>query len=158
MLNKSLFSSVKQDWETPQDFFDKLNDEFKFTLDACANDENAKCDMYYTEKDNALSKKWSGNVWVNSPYGRGIKNWVKYGYEQSCKIYNNFVVMLIPSRTCTRFWHDYVMKAAEIRLIKGRLTFIHRNSDVNNSAPFPSAIVIFKGAGRVPVFKSYERF
>lgn len=186
MLNKSLFSSVKQDWETPQKFFDKLNSEFDFTLDACSSVETAKCGIYFTEQDNALSKEWRGKVFCNPPYGREIKDWIKYGYEQSCKAYNEYVVMLIPARTDTEYWHKYVMKADEIRLVYGRLTFRDRKSErlikrIKNSlsfdfaciheamikrrikklkptsAPFPSAVVVFRGDGRTPKFSSYER-
>jgi len=132
-MNKGLYTSNKDDWETPQELFDELNKEFNFTLDPCCNKDNAKCDKFYTKEDDGLSKDWSGEmVFMNPPYGREIVKWV----EKASK-YN--VVALLPSRTDTRWFHDYIYNKAEIRFIKGRLKF----SDSKNSAPFPSMIVIF---------------
>ena len=133
------FSSASTDWETPEDFFQKLNKEFKFTLDPCATPETAKCKRYYTEADDGLKQNWGGaSVFMNPPYGRTIKHWLKKAYEESRK-YNTLVVCLIPSRTDTKYWHDYVMEANEIRFVKGRLKF----GGHANPAPFPSAVVIF---------------
>ena len=143
MNNKTtelMFASGKLSWSTPQGFYDKLNEELgPFTLDACASKENTKCEKYYSLKDNSLKQDWSGNtVFCNPPYGRRIQYWIKKGYEESLKN-NTKVVMLIPSRTDTKYWHNYVMKAQEIRFVKGRLKF----GDSSNSAPFPSAVVVF---------------
>lgn len=66
-----MFSSKKPDWETPKAFFDDLDKEFHFTLDAAASDRNTKCERYYTEQDNALDKEWSESTYCNPPYGRG---------------------------------------------------------------------------------------
>jgi len=133
------------EWETPQDFFDKLNKEFVFTLDVCADKENHKCKNYFSEKDDGLNKDWKNNVcWMNPPYGIKISKWVKKAYEESRK--GTLVVCLVPSRTETRWWWDYCMKG-KIRFIKGRLKFKGRNTKgelVNHPATFPSAIVIFK--------------
>lgn len=140
-MNQDLmFSSAKDDWETPQKFFDKLNDEFKFTLDVCALPTNAKCFRYFTPEQNGLSKQWNGEVcWMNPPYGReSTGKWIQKAYEESLR--GTIVVCLIPARTDTKSWHEYCMKADEIRLIKGRLRF----GGVKNAAPFPSAVVIFK--------------
>ena len=135
-----MFSSGRLNWSTPQDFFDKLDGELgPFTLDACASKENTKCEKYYSSKDDSLKQDWSENiVFCNPPYGRGIKYWIKKGYEESLKN-NTKVVMLIPSRTDTKYWHEYVMRAQEIRFVKGRLKF----GNSSNSAPFPSAVVVF---------------
>ena len=134
-----MFSSQKLSWSTPQGFFDKLNEEFNFTLDACASQDNAKCEKYYSLKDNSLKQDWSGNrVFCNPPYGRQIQHWIKKGYEESLKN-DTKVVMLIPSRTDTKYWHNYVMKAQEIRFVKGRLKF----DNSTNAAPFPSVVVVF---------------
>jgi len=135
-----MFSSKSNSWETPQDFFDKLNDEFQFTLDPCASHENHKCSKYYTIEDDGLSKDWSEEtVFVNPPYGREISKWVKKCYEESLKL-NIIVVMLLPARTDTKYQHDYIFKYAKaICFIKGRLKF----GNQNNSAPFPSQIIIF---------------
>ena len=133
------FSSETNEWATPVDFFNRLHEEFNFTLDPCASRENHKCDRYFTEADDGLSKQWSPHtVFMNPPYGRAIKDWVKKAYDES-KL-GATVVCLIPSRTDTQYWHKYCMKANEIRFIKGRLHF----GNSNNSAPFPSAVVIFK--------------
>lgn len=139
MNTKTMFSSDKMDWGTPQDLFDKLDEEFHFTLDPCASYSNAKCKKYYTKEDDGLSKDWTNEiVFVNPPYGSELKEWIKKSYEESLD--GTTVVCLIASRTCTKVWHNYVMKAKEIRFIKGRVKFVGGS----NTAPFPSAIVVFK--------------
>ena len=140
-MNKELMFSSKTDmWATPQEFYDKLNDEFNFTLDPCATEDNAKCDNFFTADDDGLKQDWSGNiVFYNPPYGRAIKDWVKKSYEESLKT-NTTVVMLIPSRTDTIYFHEFIYGKAEIRFIKGRLKF----GDAKNSAPFPSIVVIYR--------------
>ena len=136
----SCFSSKSDEWATPQDFFDKLNDEFHFNLDPCADENNHKCDLFYTKEQDGLSKNWGGHtVFCNPPYGKAISDWVKYSYEQSQQP-DTTVVMLIPSRTDTRYFHDYIYGKAEIRFIRGRLKF----GDGKGSAPFPSMVVIFR--------------
>lgn len=146
-----MFSSKSDEWETPQDLFNSLNDEFHFTLDPCSTHENHKCDKYYTQKDDGLSKDWTGEtVFCNPPYGRSIGKWVEKCYKESLK--GSTVVMLIPSRTDTTWFHKYIYNKAEIRFLKGRLKFINRalpswNEQGNyklSPAPFPSMIVIFK--------------
>ncbi|PTG21713.1 DNA N-6-adenine-methyltransferase [Staphylococcus chromogenes] len=134
------FSSKSNEWYTPQYLFDELNEEFNFTLDPCATQENAKCDKYFTIKENGLIQDWYNDVvFMNPPYGREIKYWIKKAYEESLK--GATVVCLIPARTDTTYWHDYVFnKAHEIRFLKGRLKF----GGGKNSAPFPSAVVIYK--------------
>jgi len=142
-MDKALFSSKKHDWETPQDLYEELDKEFNFNLDPCSSDSNHKCDKYFTIEDNGLEQDWRGhNVFVNPPYGRQIKHWVEKSYNEGQKP-NTTVVMLIPARTDTRYFHDYIYHKAEIRFIKGRLKF----SESKNSAPFPSMIVIFKKEG-----------
>ena len=139
-MNKVLFSSKTDLWSTPQDFYDILNKEFGFTLDPCASDENHKCEKYYTKDDNGLNKDWSGEtVFCNPPYGRVIKDWVKKCHDEGSKD-NTVVVMLVPARTDTAWFHDYVYGQAEIRFIRGRLKF----GGSNNSAPFPSMLVIWR--------------
>ncbi len=135
-----MFSSKTDLWSTPNDFFDKLNDEFHFTLDPCSTHENAKCYKHFTEEENGLLQDWGNEVvFCNPPYGRQIKYWVKKAYEESQKD-NTTVVMLIPARTDTIYFHEYIYHKAEIRFIKGRLKF----GNAKNSAPFPSMVVIFK--------------
>jgi len=140
-MNKKLkvhFSSKTDLHATPQDFFDILNDEFHFNLDVCALPENAKCKQFFTPEQNGLKQEWLGNCWCNPPYGRAIRYWIQKGYESSLS--GSTVVFLIPARTDTKYWHDYVMKASEIRFVKGRLRF----GTSINSAPFPSAVVVFR--------------
>ena len=140
MNNELMFSSKTDLWSTPNDFFDKLNDEFHFTLDPCSTHENAKCYKHFTEEENGLLQDWSNEVvFCNPPYGRQIKHWVKKAYEESQKD-NTKVVMLIPARTDTIYFHEYIYHKAEIRFIKGRLRF----GNAKNSAPFPSMVVIFE--------------
>ena len=135
-----MFSSTTNEWETPQEFFDKLNEEFNFTLDPCATPKNAKCKKFYTIKEDGLKQNWQGEtVFCNPPYGRAIKDWVRKCYEESKKP-NTIVVMLIPARTDTTYFHDYIYKKArDIRFVKGRLKF----GNSTNSAPFPSMVVVF---------------
>lgn len=135
-----MFSSKSNEWSTPIDFFDKLNEEFHFTLDPCCTKENAKCDKFYTIKENGLEQDWQNEiVFVNPPYGKDQKLWIKKSYEESQKE-NTTVVMLIPARTDTIAFHEYIYGKAEIRFIKGRLKF----GGSNNSAPFPSMVVIYR--------------
>ena len=139
-MNKVHFSSKSNEWTTPQDLYDALNEEYGFTLDPCATHESAKCEKYYTLDEDGLNQDWTGNtVFMNPPYGREIKHWIKKAWESSKKG-KTTVVCLIPARTDTKYWHDYCMKAHRIVFIKGRLKFGNQES----GAPFPSAIVIFK--------------
>jgi site-specific DNA-methyltransferase (adenine-specific) len=139
-MNTSLYSSKRTDWATPQAFFDELNEEFHFTLDACALPENAKCKLFHTPETNGLVQDWSGHtVFCNPPYGRDIRKWVEKCHFESCKKETK-VVLLIPARTDTSYFHRYIYKKVkEMRFIKGRLKF----SSTKNTAPFPSMVVIF---------------
>ena len=134
------FMSKTDEWETPAWMFEQLNNEFLFNLDPCATAENHKCDKYYTKEDDGLSQDWGGyTVFVNPPYGRKIKDWVKKAYYESMKD-NTTVVMLLPARTETKWFHDYIYHRSEIRFISGRLKF----SNAKDNAPFPNMIVIFR--------------
>ena len=169
-----LYSSKKQDWGTPQALFDRLHEEFNFVLDAAASEGNHKCAIWIGEDDNALQIDWrdrSGQspsltsqaeafwsqdpetaaaVWLNPPYGRGIGNWVRKAYQESLK--GLTVVVLTFARTDTRWWHDWAMRAAEIRLIPGRVTF----QGADNCAPAPSCLLVFDESLRVPRFTVQE--
>ncbi len=148
----TMFSSKDMTWETPIELFNKLNDEFNFTLDVCALKETAKCDKFFTPEIDGLKQDWSNNVcWMNPPYGRQIQLWLEKAYNESLKD-STTVVCLIPSRTDTKYWHNYCMNASEIRFIKGRLKF----GNSKNSAPFPSAIIIFNGNNDLKI-KTYLR-
>lgn len=139
-MNDVMFSSKTDMWETPQSLFDELDQEFHFTVDVCATPENAKCSKYYTKKQDGLSQPWNGVVWCNPPYGRQIGAWVRRAHLASAC--GATVVMLIPARTDTRWFHEYIYKnkRVEIRFIKGRLKF----GNAKNSAPFPSMICVFR--------------
>ena len=144
MINDGMFTSNKNYWETPHEFFGKLNREFNFELDVASNGDNAKCERYFTELENGLEQDWRGNVFCNPPYGREIGDWVKKAHDESLVNTNGVIVLLIPARTDTRYWHDYIFnKASEIRFLKGRLKF-ELNGAPKQSAPFPSAVVIYR--------------
>jgi len=139
MNTKVIFSSKTDQWSTPQAFYDSLNSEFDFTLDPCADELNHKCEKYFTKEEDGLKQDWEGEtVFCNPPYGREIKYWVRKCFEEGLKP-NTTVVMLIPARTDTIYFHEYIYNIAEIRFLRGRLRF----GDCKNSAPFPSMIVIF---------------
>ena len=128
-MNRILFASQNDNWKTPSHVYEGLNKEFNFNFDPCPLNENPTFD--------GLIIEWGSSTFVNPPYSK-ISEWCKKAYEEHLK--GKLVVMLIPSRTDTKYWHDYIMKASEIRFIKGRLKF----GDSKNSAPFPSAIIIFR--------------
>ena len=130
------FSSKSDEWETPQEFFDVLDAEFSFTIDPCATAKNTKCARYFTVGDDGLAQSWKGErVFCNPPYGRQIGKWVEKCAESDADV----VVMLIPARTDTVYFHRYIYGKAEIRFIRGRLKF----GNSKNGAPFPSMIVVF---------------
>lgn len=140
-MNNDLFFSSKTDlWATPAGFFADLDAEFHFNLDPCATPENAKCKRYFTAEQDGLKQDWGGmKVFCNPPYGRAVGEWVKKAYEESKKP-GTLVVCLLPARTDTRWFHDYIIKKAKIRFVRGRLKF----GDAKAPAPFPSMVVIFE--------------
>lgn len=141
-----MFSSANNKWCTPKGFFDKLNKEFNFTLDPCALPKSALCKKYFTPDDDGLKQSWDNEiVFCNPPYGREIGKWIKKAFESV----GGVVVLLIPARTDTKYFHDYIYGKAEIRFIKGRLKFV--DMDYNGKeedrkmspAPFPSMVVVY---------------
>ena len=142
-MNREVMFSRKSDlWSTPQETFDALDREFNFTLDAAADETNHKCERFFSADEDGLKMDWGGQrVFCNPPYSN-IKEWVKKCYEEALKL-NTIVVLLIPARTDTRYFHDYIIHRSEIRFIKGRLRF----GEAKAGAPFPSMIVIFRAAG-----------
>lgn len=137
-MNKALFSSKKEDWATPDKLFEELSLEFgPFDLDPCATKKNARAKRFFTKREDGLTRRWApSKVWLNPPYGRQIGSWIKKAWEESQK--GALVVCLLPARTDTDWWHNYV-KRGEIRFLKGRLKF----KGAKHSAPFPSAVVVF---------------
>jgi site-specific DNA-methyltransferase (adenine-specific) len=140
MINKALFTSNKDDWGTPENLFNELNNKYHFTVDVASNDQNHKCNRYYTIKEDGLKQDWSNEiVWCNPPYGREIGQWIKKAYESK----NTKSVFLIPARTDTKWFHNYIYKKDNIKVefLKGRLKF--EGEGLKNSAPFPSMLVYF---------------
>lgn len=134
-----VFESESTEWETPPELFALLDAEFYFDLDPASTDANAKTQRHLTKAENGLARDWAGgSVWLNPPYGNTIGQWVRKAYETARA--GTLVVCLLPARTDTRWWDAYVMEAAEIRFIKGRVKFVGGDS----SAPFPSVVVVFR--------------
>lgn len=137
------FSNGRNDWETPKDKFKELDKEFCFDLDAAASNENYKVKKYYTIKDNSLEQDWEGNVFCNPPYGQELRKWVEKAYIEKLRKPDRTIVLLIPARTDTSYWHDFIFnKASEIRFLRGRLKF-ELNGISKGAAPFPSAVIIY---------------
>lgn len=140
-MNDILYSHKSDEWSTPYSVFEQLDKEFHFTLDPCATDQNHKCIKYYTKEENGLLQNWGGHtVFCNPPYSN-ISQWVEKSFRESRKD-NTTVVLLIPSRTDTRYFHDFIYKRTEIRFVRGRIKF----GEALSGAPFPSMVVIFRGA------------
>jgi phage N-6-adenine-methyltransferase len=139
----------RDDWGTPQILFDTLNQEFHFNLDPCADDANRKCDTYHTVRDDGLKQTWKGRVFVNPPYSQNHK-WLKKSYESVASGESEVVVVLTTSKTDTSAWHNFIMKAREIRFIMRRIRF----NGAPQLAPFPSVIVIFRRTEEAPTFSN----
>ena len=140
---KNKFDSIKQDWNTPKSLFDKLNDEFNFKWDLAATKENSLCSKYYTKETDGLKQEWVGVCWLNPPYGdksSKMVDWIKKAHQSTQENPDLTVVMLIPARTNTKWWANYIMKSAEIRFIVGRPKF----GDSKHGLPQPLVLVIFK--------------
>jgi len=154
MINSLMFSRASDEWATPDDLYATLDAEFHFRLDAAATMYNWKCERYYGSGgvyNDALVEAWVDKdgqrcpVWLNPPYSQCREFITKAASEVQN---GGVVVCLVPSRTDTRWWHDYVWDrdrnaprpGVEIRFIKGRLKF----NGATNGAPFPSVIIIFR--------------
>lgn len=148
-MDKVLFSSKKMDWETPVELFSKMDEIFHFSLDVAANERNKKCDMFYSINEDGLSQSWKqvgGAVWCNPPYGREIGKWVEKAYKESL-LHDTTIVLLIPARTDTNYFHNFIYGKADVFFVKGRLKFLDENKKEQNSAPFPSMLVVFNYSG-----------
>lgn len=135
---KFAFSSKNDKWITPQSLFDSLDREFHFTLDVCATAENAKCATFYSPAADGMTREWTGVCWMNPPYGRAIGLWIAKAVREAQA--GATVVALLPARTGSAWWQDYVMKATEIRYLRGRTRF----EGAKHNAPFDSAVAVFK--------------
>ena len=141
-MNKGLFTNNSNEWATPQELFDELNNEFHFTLDPASTHENAKCKKHFTIQEDGLKQSWKGEtVFCNPPYGREIGKWVEKAYREH--LGGSTIVLLIPARTDTKYWHEFIFGKAEVRFLKGRVKFV-LDGQGNNPAPFPSAIVVYR--------------
>lgn len=148
-ITSGLFTSTTDKWATPPALFKKLDDEFHFTLDVCADATNAKVAKYFTEEQDGLAQDWTKDIsWMNPPYGDAIPLWVRKAVETARG--GGVVVGLLPNRSDTRWWGD-VMKATELRFIKGRVKF----GGSKSGAPFPSVIAVW-GTPRVPTISIME--
>jgi len=146
MNNDLMFSSNKDDWETPQTFFDELDKEFNFTLDAAATEENSKCRLYLWD---AFKGDWKGSVFCNPPYGKMTGKFIERGYSEFIKKNCSLLVFLVPARTDTKWFHEYcycpnTKHTPEIRFLKGRLKFEINGAPCKHAAPFPSMLVIYR--------------
>jgi phage N-6-adenine-methyltransferase len=143
------YQTPKDEWGTPQWLFDLLDQEFHFILDASANYDNSKVDGWFDEETNALEQDWQdcgvGRVFLNPPYSAGnIDKFMAKAHEESQK--GAVVVCLVPCATDTKWWHNYAMKAQEIRFIRGRVRFVGYDAEgkqIKNSPTFSSCVVIF---------------
>ncbi len=124
---RALFSSARGDWETPQEVYRELDREFRFTLDPCPPGGS-----------DGLTRSWKGErVYCNPPYGRGVGAWLAKATEAALAVY------LLPARTDTKWWHDYALKAKQIRFIKGRIGF-KRADGKRSRATFPSVVLVYE--------------
>lgn len=143
----------KDNWETPQYFYDLLDNEFHFTLDPCASHLNHKCVNYFTKEDNGLKQSWKGHkVFCNPPYSDKDK-WIKKAFWEGANR-DTLVVLLIPTASDTKIWHKYIMKAKEIRFIKGRIKF-ELDGESQGSPNFASSLIIFEGDHTNPRCSSF---
>jgi len=142
MVHSVLFSRKDEDWETPEEVYQGLNAEFHFTLDPCASEDTAKCIRYFTKEDDGLEQPWgTERVFLNPPYGRDIRKWIDKAIDASKS--GALVVALVHARTDTRWFHEAIRWANEVRFRKGRIRFGHPGKDDINS-PFPSVVMIFR--------------
>ena len=158
-MNKALLSSENMCWCTPQDFFNELNKEFDFVLDPAATAKSAKCDLYYTPETDGLAQSWNrgGAVFCNPPYGREIGKWVEKAYRESLVV-KYPIVLLVPARTDTKYFHNYIYGKAEIRFVNGRIRFTDEHGNTAYPAPFPSMIVIYNGIHKPERSVKYEYY
>jgi site-specific DNA-methyltransferase (adenine-specific) len=131
--------STRDDWETPAALFEALNERYSFTLDPCSTDENAKCAKYYTAQDDGLQQSWAGEVvFCNPPYGRQIGRWVEKCAKEAASA---VVVMLIPARTDTAYFHEFIYHRARIEFIRGRLKFERGGATWPRPVPFYAGLL-----------------
>jgi site-specific DNA-methyltransferase (adenine-specific) len=148
-MNKRGYMPPSQsvEWGTPQELFDTLNEEFDFTIDVAASDKNAKCERYYTKEQDGLKHSWSNErVFMNPPYGYGLKFWVKKAFDEIHALTNGaeLVTAILPSSTDVSWFHDYIYGIAEIRFIRGRVKFENSENGKSGSSTKGTMIVIWR--------------
>ena len=147
MVAKQLHTSLIPNWETPEEILYPLVKEFgPFELDAAADAQNAKAPKFFSLEDSAFQHRWTGLVWLNPPYGKGIGDWIQKAYLSSIED-GATVVCLVPARTDTAWWRDWVMGKAEVRFLRGRVRFKTPKGLRMSAAPFPSALLVYRGHG-----------
>lgn len=152
-MDKVLFSSYKMDWATPQWLVDQINERWGLrTLDVCATATNTKCASFISLEQDAFTTPWTGRAFMNPPYGRNIGSWIGLAAKRAWAGEVDDVICLIPSRTDTAYWYDYVMQAKEICLLRGRVRFVGAPS----SAPFPSCLIVFQQGATSPIVTSMD--
>ena len=150
-INTGLFTSDRPDWETPAELFALYDAQYHFTLDVCATANNAKCKHFFTVEDDGLRQSWAGEVcWCNPPYGREVGAWVEKAAHEMTR--TKLIAVLLPARTDTAWWHDYVAPFASIDFLRGRVRFVGADS----SAPFPSAVAIY-GIGTKICWRDWKK-
>lgn len=144
-MNKGLFSSDNPCWGTPQELFRALDGEFHFGLDAAATASNAKCSSFFSPEVDGLAQNWDvgAGVFCNPPYGREIGRWVQKAYQEFQGGVEP-IVLLLPARTDTRWFHDFIYGKAELRFLRGRVRFTDESGRPGEPAPFPSMIAIYR--------------
>ena len=147
-MNRALLSSDSSEYRTPDWLFGMLDDEFHFDLDAAASAQNAKCRRYYDRAQDGLAQPWAPHtVFCNPPYGREIKKWVKKAHDETDL--GATVVMIIPARTDTSYFHDYILGRAEVRFLRGRIRYLSAEGAEIGNSPFPTAVIIFRPKRRI---------
>ena len=156
MVSDAMFSSDREDWGTPQGLFDRLACEFgPFDIDLAASEGNAKCRRFYTREDDSLRQVWRGRCWLNPPYGRQIGRWMAKAHDSVVVDGTaSTVCALVPARTDTRWWHDFVglerfelgalAHASVVLFLPGRVRFLLPDGSARAGAPFPSAVVVWQ--------------
>lgn len=145
--NRGMMTSETDEWSTPQDLFDEFDRVYGFELDVSATPENTKCGRFYTKDDDGLRQEWHSSsrvAWMNPPYGRTIGAWVEKAYRESQE--GMTIVCLLPARTDTAWFHEWVAGKAELTFLRGRLKFGGHQSN----APFPSLVAVYRPKAKVP--------
>ena len=146
MINKGLFTSNKDDWRTPKWLFNVLNDHFRFHLDVCSDDDNALCKFNYTLEKSCLEYDWLESNYMNCPYGKKISLFVARAHQQ-WRENDCTTVALLPARTDTKWFHNFIYYDCTIAFIKGRIKF--EGGEKLSPAPFPSMVVVWWGSYRL---------